>query len=160
MNDVFAGHAPAGRKPAISGIVAGLGLRRAASADEIVSLIDATLAECGYDRADLAALATLDGKLVHPALRAVAKELDLPLLGLPESDLRHPVPNPSERVARHIALPSVAEASALAFGPLLAEKRRSANATCALSRWTGPYAASISSAFSAASILSTSSAGP
>ncbi|ODT70619.1 MAG: hypothetical protein ABS75_12160 [Pelagibacterium sp. SCN 63-23] len=160
MNDVFAGHLPAGREAARSGIVAGLGLRHGASADELVRLIDLTLAECRYERTDLAALATLAHKQAHPALQAVAAQLGVPLLGLPENDLRHGVPNPSERVAQHIDLPSVAEASALAFGPLLVEKRRSANATCALSLWTGPYSAPISSAMTAASIVSTSSAGP
>ncbi|WP_330998259.1 cobalamin biosynthesis protein [Devosia faecipullorum] len=138
----------------------GLGARFCAGPEEILHLLDATLAEAGLDRHDLAALATLDGKQSHPALRSVADRLALPLLAVPPQDLPRDVPNPSPHVTHYLALPSVAEASALAFGPLLVEKRRSANATCALSRWTPPYALPTSSAASAASTLSTSSAGP
>lgn len=141
-------------------IIVGLGARFCAGPEEILQLLDASLAEAGMDRDDLAALATLDGKQSHPALRSLADLLALPLLAVPPMDLPRDVPNPSPRVTHYLALPSVAEASALAFGPLLLEKRRSANATCALSRWAQPYALPTSSAVSAASMLSTSSAGP
>lgn len=156
MNDNFAGDRLSGQSLAISGIVAGLGVRQAATRDEILTLLDVALAEVGSDRSQLAALTTLEGKQAHPALRAAAHWLDIPLLALPETMMRRPVPNPSQPVQGHLGLPSVAEAACLAFGPLVLEKRRSANATCALSR----YGAPISSAASAASILSTSNVGP
>ena len=148
-----------GQSLAVPGIVVGIGLRGRATCDEILDLVDAALDEAGYDRSHLATLVTVEGKQAHPALVALASRLDIPLLGLPQAGLRRDVPNPSERVEHHLALPSVAEAAALAFGPLLLEKRRSANATCALSQYV-LHTTSISSALSAASMLSTSSAGP
>lgn len=160
MSELSAGALLAGRMSAIPDIVVGLGARRSATCPEILLLLDEALAEAGLDREDLAALATIEGKEALPALRAAAERLALPLLGVRQRDLPQDVPNPSLRVAQFLAVPSVAEASALAFGPLLLEKRRSANATCALSRWLSPYAAPMSSAASAASRLSTSSAGP
>lgn len=156
MIDDYAGRMSIGQGPIAPGIVAGLGLRRAATADELLALLDSALAEAALDRGQLAALATLEGKHAHPALRAVASRLDIPLLALPETMLHRPVPNPSRRVALHLRLPSVAEAACLALGPLLLEKRRSANATCALSLYGVP----MSSAASAAAMLSTSNAGP
>ncbi len=114
--------------------MAGLGARRDAATAEILALIEASLAAIGADAARLALLVTREALVTHPALVAAASWLGVPLLGLPESDLGTPVPNPSARVAHHLGLPSVAEAAALSYGPLLVEKRRSANATCALSR--------------------------
>lgn len=159
MSDYSAGLSPAAQLPISPHIVAGIGLRRAASRDEILALLAAALTETGLDRGHLAALATLDGKAAHPAIVSAARWLDVPVLALPPSALRRPVPNPSARVARHLGLHSVAEAAAASFGPLLAEKQRSANVTCALSRLAPAYAP-ISRAASALSTLSTSTAGP
>ncbi|QQR38210.1 cobalamin biosynthesis protein [Devosia rhizoryzae] len=134
-------------------IVVGLGARAQATTDDVLALIDAVLAEHDLHRNQIAACITLRRKCTHPALIEAAKRLGVPLLGVEEDELAHAVPTPSAIVLKHIALPSVAEAAALTAGPLIAEKRSSANVTCALSRQL-PMAAS------AASTLSTSRAGP
>ena len=158
MSEVSASPTLADSISARSGIVAGLGVRSRASCEEVLALLDGCLAEAGSGRADLAALVTLERKQAHPALRVLAAKLGIPLLALPDAAMGRPVPNPSERVQRHLGLPSLAEAAALAFGPLLVEKRRSANATCALSRAYPSDGASALSASSTASISATSSA--
>ena len=138
------------------GLVAGIGLRAAATSAELLDLLDACLAVASHRRHDLVALATLSARAGHPALLALAEQLAVPVLSLARDDLSSGVPNPSPRVAALIDVPAVAEAAALAFGPLIVEKRRSANGTCALSA----YLPGRSSASIAASTLATSSAGP
>lgn len=141
------------------GIVAGIGLRLQASTQDVLTLLDACLAAASLVRRDLVALASSDRKATHPALREAASMLGLPLLTLPSHAMSGAVPNPSSRVAVAIGLPSVAEAAALSFGPLLLEKQRGANVTCALSSYN-PATSGSSSASMAAATLSTSSAGP
>lgn len=158
MIDDSVGHVPAQRALTRSGIIAGLGLREQASIADVLALIDTCLALKGLDRQDLVALTSLDRKSGHPALQQASAILDLPVLPLRANALAEAVPNPSGRVSTAIGLPSIAEAAALAFGPLLLEKQRGANVTCALSRYAP--GASRSSASSAASTLATSSAGP
>lgn len=160
MNGDSTGAVPAQAGWVGSGIVAGVGLRQQAQPGEIIDLLDATMSEAGFTRADLTGLATLAQKAAHPALCAVAVQLELPILALAEDALSRPVPNPSNRVASFLGLTSVAEAAALAYGPLLMEKRRSANATCALASVLPGYGATMSSAAMASSMLSTSRAGP
>lgn len=140
-----------------SRLVAGIGLRASASASDVLELLDACLAAVHARRADLAGLATLDLRSTHPQLLAVAGLLELPLLPLSADRLDPAAPNPSSRVADLAGVPSVAEAAALAFGPLVLAKQRSANVTCALARYSP---ADRSSAPIAASTLATSSAGP
>lgn len=115
-------------------LVAGIGVRRTATVDEIHALLAQTLSEVGADERRLAMLVTRSVLVDHAALQAVAARLDLPLVGLPDAELRTAGPTPSARVASLSGLPSVAEAAALAYGTLLAPKRRSANATCALAQ--------------------------
>lgn len=142
------------------GIVAGIGARGSATTEDVLHLLDACLGDVGFGRNGVVALATLDRKAAHPALQQAAAVLGIPVLAVPQDGLRAPGPNPSALVTRYIGVPSVAEAAALAFGPLLMEKRRGANVTCALSQHLPDYAMPISSAVNAASTLSTSSAGP
>ena len=139
-----------------SGLVAGIGLRAQTRIQDVMAFLDACLASAVARRSDLVALATLESKARHPALVAAAEQLGLPVFALPPPALLRGVPNPSDRVAGLVDIPSVAEAAALAFGPLVLEKQRGANLTCALSR----YVPGRSSAASAASMLATSSAGP
>lgn len=139
------------------GLVAGIGLRASASADDLLILLDACLLAVSAGRADLVALTTLQTRSGHPAIAAVASLLGVPVLALPPGDLHPDAPNPSSRIAGLVGVPSVAEAAALAFGPLVLSKQRSANLTCALARYAP---ADKCSASSAASTLATSSAGP
>lgn len=137
-------------------LVAGIGVRQTATADELHALLAQTLSEVGADERRLAMLVTRSVLVDHPALQAVAARLDLPLVGLPDDELRTASPNPSARVEALTGLPSVAEAAALAYGPLLAPKHRSASATCALAQRL--YAEPMIRA-SAASTVAASTAG-
>lgn len=141
-----------------AGLVAGIGLRAGADLEQVLALIDSSLAQAQSDRSQLVALATIHGKVDHPALRAASRLLGIPVLSLAGEDLADDVPNPSPRVAATVGLASIAEAAALAFGPLVLEKQRGAGVTCALSSY-GAISSS-SRAASAASTLATSSAGP
>lgn len=157
MTISISGLRPVTELPVFPDIVVGLGARRAVGADEILALVHAALA--AQDRAPdaVAFCVTHPGKLDHPGLRAAAHALGVPLLGAGEAAFARLVPNPSPAVERLTGRASVAEAAALAFGPLLSEKSRSAGATCALACLPAPY---WPSAASAASTLSTSRAGP
>lgn len=144
---------------ATTGIVAGIGLRAGAQASDVLQLIDTCLAEAGRNRADIAALATLDRKQAHPALSQAAAALGVPVLPVAATKLSARAPNSSRRVHHHIGIGSVAEAAAMQFGALVLEKCRSANVTCALARLDRPQEVTQPSAASVASTLSTSSAG-
>jgi cobalt-precorrin 5A hydrolase/precorrin-3B C17-methyltransferase len=121
-------------------LVAGLGCERGASADEVIGLVTATLAEAGLAPQGLAALASIDIKADEPALLAAARHFKVPLRLFSAADLAgETVPTPSHYVADTVGTPSVAEAAALKAGPLLVEKRKSARATCAISRGSWPF---------------------
>ncbi len=120
-------------------IVAGIGLRALATVDAL----HAGLALIG--RVPLTALATAEDKADHPALRALADELDLPLIAVPLAALRlqtcaTTTPNQPDRYGTG----SVAEASALAAcgtGARLIRPREIAPggfATIALAEGTDP----------------------
>lgn len=141
-----------------SGIVAGIGLRQQTTPHEILVLLDLALAEARLTRGDLTALVTWEAKAGHPALCSVATLLDIPLRTVSQALLARPVPNPSARVANFIELPSVAEAAASAFGPLIVEKRHSANVTCAIARVRTDYLPESSSAANIAPMLCSSGA--
>lgn len=145
---------------ATTGIVAGIGLRAGAQGSDVLLLVDVCLAEIGFGRADIAALATLDRKQAHPALRQAAAALGVPVLPVTATELSAGAPNPSLRVHQHIGIGSVAEAAALRFGALVLEKRRSASVTCALARLGRRQSSPFLSAANAVSMLSTSSVGP
>ena len=113
-------------------VLAGIGCRRDTPAEEIVALVRNCLAEAEMPSAALVALATHTRKAGEPALHQAAAILGVPLLLLGEADLASVVPTPSELVRRHTGLPSIAEACALAAGPLLWPKRQTARVTCAL----------------------------
>lgn len=163
MGDDTAGALPGIIESLPDGVVAGLGLRNDASLREILALVETCLLSRGHVCAHLVALTTSIRKTNHPALLAAAERLRVPLLGVDDTliaAVSARVPNPSTRVAFHIGLPSVAEASALAFGPLIAPKHRSANVTCALSAFCAAQLRDLPvSTSSASSTLETSGAG-
>lgn len=96
-------------------LVVGLGCSTDAGGDEAVSLVEQTLA--GLAPSSVAAVATIERRLGHPAVAAVAARLGVPVVGLaPEALAAVPVPHPSEVVRRAVGTPSVCEAAALAAG--------------------------------------------
>ena len=106
----IAGHVP---------LIIGLGCSSAASADEIVALIAACLAEVDRDSASISAFATHIRKRDSMALAQAARHYDAPLRFLADGDLAPGVPGTCEAVAT-------------AAGPLLLGKRKSRYATCAI----------------------------
>lgn len=157
MTIMLSGQRPGTDLASFPDIVVGLGARALASVDEIVALVLAALARNGCHLSDIAFCVTHGDKLDHAGLRAAARALGVPLRAADDAAFSRLVPNPSATVERLTGRASVAEAAALAFGPLLAEKSRSASATCALARLGPSY---WPSAASAASTFATSSAGP
>ena len=69
-------------------LVVGVGCRRGATAEQILTALDQALAEQGQTRADIYALASIDLKADEPGLRAAAKILGVPLRIIPRSRIR------------------------------------------------------------------------
>jgi cobalamin biosynthesis protein CbiG len=122
-------------------LVVGAGCSLGCSADELLELIDAALADAGRSPADVQALATVDRRANEPGVREAARRRGWPLLTHTAEALGAvAVPTPSAVVAAHVGTPSVAEAAALLSaraGTLLVAKRRSAHATCAVAEVAG-----------------------
>jgi|GEM_PF-6322034 len=156
MTKASPGSAP-GRFPAPP-LVAGIGCTGRAGENEIVALVQSCLADLGLSAGGLVALASHARKAGHPGLAAAARYFGVPLLLLPPSRLAPGMPTPSPRVEAAIGVPSVAEAAAAACGKLVLQKRRSAQATCAIALASGRAQSSM--AAMAPSMLSASSAGP
>ncbi|MFI1256553.1 cobalamin biosynthesis protein [Streptomyces netropsis] len=118
----------------------GVGARRGAGVEEVVSLIARTLAEAGRGTGcvvAVVALATADAKADEAGLVAAAGRLGVPLLAYGAGELAAvPVPRPSAAALAAVGTPGVAEAAALlAAGPggvLVVGKRKSARVTCAI----------------------------
>ncbi len=127
-------------------IVAGVGLRRSAAADEIVLLVEQALRQASLRPDELSRLATIEPLAALPAFMEAAHRLSViatpvgePALAAAASGVRT---QSSRSLAAH-GVGSVAEAAALgAAGPgstLILERIASPSATCALARLeTGP----------------------
>jgi cobalt-precorrin 5A hydrolase/precorrin-3B C17-methyltransferase len=117
-------------------LVVGVGCSRGATAEEILDLVDQTLAASGLSPDCVAALATVEAKRDEPGLVDAAARRGWPLRCFAAEELaRIAVPNPSEAARRAVGTPSVAEAAALAAASVLvAPKRRSARVTAAVAR--------------------------
>lgn len=122
-------------------LVAGIGAERGVAADEVIALIEATLAAHDLAPAALAALATLDIKSDEAAFHTAAAHFGVPLRLFTPAELNHErdrLPNPSTVVEAETGTPGVAEAAALKAGELLVPKRKSRHATCAIGRAPAP----------------------
>jgi cobalt-precorrin 5A hydrolase len=125
-------------------IAAGLGCRAGCSVEQVLELLERTLAAQGRGLGDVQALCTADFKRSEPALLQAAEQLGKPLLPLPLVELQRQAGSTlshSPRIAREFGVPCVAEAAALAgaasLGPggharLLGPRLASESATCAL----------------------------
>lgn len=120
-------------------IVAGIGCRRGAAAQDVEAALRAALAHAGIAATALDAIATMDGKDREPGISTVAKKLGVRVVSLPESELKAVSARAATHSPRVLALhgvPSVAETAALAAaGPqaqLIAARRIVGGATCAL----------------------------
>ncbi len=126
-------------------LAAGVGCRRGASADEILTALRAAMGRRGLSMDSLACLASIELKASEPGLAAAAAELGLALVTFPAADLdRVQAPNPSARVKAEVGTASVAEAAALLaaggarHGRLLAPKEKHGNVTVAVALSRAP----------------------
>ncbi|NLU74763.1 cobalamin biosynthesis protein [Streptomyces sp. HNM0575] len=103
--------AAAPRPPSLA---VGIGAGRGVGGDEVIALIERTLAGAGLSLRSVTALATVDAKAGEPGLLAAADRLDLPLRTYAADVLAAvDVPNPSGAPQTAVGTPSVAEAAAL-----------------------------------------------
>jgi cobalt-precorrin 5A hydrolase len=125
-------------------IVAGVGCRKGATAEEIITAISRALHNVGLSSRAIDVIATPAAKIREPGIVGAAIELHVPLVPVSQSDLEAVgarTRTRSERVAALMGVPSVAEAAALAAaGPsasLLAARIAAGPATCALAETGG-----------------------
>ncbi|WP_188527592.1 precorrin-3B C(17)-methyltransferase [Sinisalibacter lacisalsi] len=127
--------------------VLGIGCARDADPAELEALVTDTLAANELAPGAIAAIATIDLKADEPAVNALARKLAVPLRLFTADELEAQTPrlaNPSEIVFAEVGCHGVSEAAAIAAAPgsaLAVEKRKSANATCALSQSSKPVTA-------------------
>ena len=115
-------------------IVAGIGCRRGCAAADVVAAVRMAEAVAGCE---VALLAAPDFKRAEPGLHEAAAALGLPLRFVERSRLEAVQPDCPTRSGMALAavgLASVAEAAALAFGPLILPRIVRGGATCALAR--------------------------
>jgi cobalt-precorrin 5A hydrolase / cobalt-factor III methyltransferase / precorrin-3B C17-methyltransferase len=123
----------------------GIGCARACAREELVHLAEASLAAHGLSRAAIAAVVSLELKMDEPAIHDLAAQLGVPARFFGAAELLAQTPRlatPSEAVFRETGCYGVAEGAALAAvgrdGVLVAAKRKSAHATCAIARAPAP----------------------
>ncbi len=117
----------------------GVGCARGCPPDALAALARETLAAAGRSESEVGAVVSLDLKADEAAVHALARALDAPARFFDAATLEAETPrlaNPSDVVFAEVGCHGVAEAAALAAagpdGRLVAEKRKSAQATCAL----------------------------
>ncbi len=120
-------------------IVAGVGYRSVASADEIERVVRMALGVFHLPAERLEVLATASEKATDPAFSEAARRLSVPSTGCTLDDLDRVagrVLTPSKLVLEAKGVPSIAEASALVVagrnGRLLGTRVATAQATCAI----------------------------
>ncbi|MCY4207022.1 MAG: precorrin-3B C(17)-methyltransferase [Roseovarius sp.] len=122
--------------------VVGVGCSRNADARELWDLVSDALERHGIAGGAVACVATIDIKADEPAVNEVARRLSVPLRVFSAKELEaqtKKLANPSKRVFAEVGCHGVCEGAALASGgELVAEKRKTANSTCAISRLGKP----------------------
>ena len=118
-------------------ITLGVGCARNCPPEELHDLVMGTLRDAGISPAAIHSVNTLDLKADEPAVLALSKALDRPLRLFDAAELDSlttKLANPSDVVFAEVGTHGVSEAAALAQsdGTLRVEKKKTANATCAL----------------------------
>jgi cobalt-precorrin 5A hydrolase/precorrin-3B C17-methyltransferase len=123
----------------------GVGCERGCAAEELIALAETTLAEHDLAAGAVAVVVSLDLKSDEPAVHALAARLGVPARFFTVTELRAEtsrLATPSEAVFRETGCHGVAEGAALAAvgpdGVLVAAKRKSRRATCAIARAPTP----------------------
>lgn len=129
-------------------LAVGVGCERGTDPAELSALVQETLAEAGLAPAAIAGIYSLDLKADEPAVQALAAALGVSarFFDAPRLEAETPrLATPSDAVFREVGCYGVAEGAALAAaGPkarLLAPKRKSARATCAIAIAPAPIGA-------------------
>jgi cobalt-precorrin 5A hydrolase / cobalt-factor III methyltransferase / precorrin-3B C17-methyltransferase len=119
----------------------GIGCERGCTAEELIALAEATLAEHGLAAGAVAAIVSLDLKADEPAVHELAARLAVPARFFTPADLLAEtarLATPSDTVFRETGCYGVAEGAAVAAvgpaGTLLVAKQKSRRATCAVAR--------------------------
>jgi cobalt-precorrin 5A hydrolase len=122
-------------------IVAGIGFRHSASADEIVSLVEQAVAHAALCDDGLKQLATIQALAALPAFTEASRRLAVTGIAIDDAAMRSAAPRVLTHSARSLAahgVGSVAEAAALAAGGsearLILKRISSASVTCALAQ--------------------------
>jgi cobalt-precorrin 5A hydrolase/precorrin-3B C17-methyltransferase len=123
----------------------GVGCERGVASNELIGLVDSTLARHGLARDAIACVVSLDLKAAEPAVHALAENLGVPARFFSAARLEAEAPrlaHPSAQVFAATGCHGVAEGAALAaVGPaglLVVAKTKSARATCAFARAPEP----------------------
>jgi len=124
-------------------LVVGVGCDTSCEPKELVDHVVAQLSRVGLSPSSVGWVATVDRRSGHPAILALAEQLDAAVVAFPPDELaKVPVANPSPAVERAIGTPSVAEAAALMAGGdqavLVSAKHASTHSTVALVRRRRP----------------------
>ncbi|HWK47014.1 MAG TPA: cobalamin biosynthesis protein [Stellaceae bacterium] len=129
----------------VPALAIGVGCRPGCSADEIIALIETSIALAGRPGHRLAGLFTSADRGREAGLIEAARRLGCGLVGFAHARLmaeQDRLDSPSATVLRAIGVPSVAEAAALAAsgpdGILVVPKLRSAAVTCAIALMERP----------------------
>jgi len=116
----------------------GVGCARNADPEELWALVCETLDDAGIAQGAVACVASIDLKGDEPAMNEVARRLGVPLRLFTAAELEthaDKLVNPSEVVFAEVGCHGVSEGAALACADVLvAPKRKTANATCAVAR--------------------------
>ncbi|SHL62510.1 cobalt-precorrin 5A hydrolase / precorrin-3B C17-methyltransferase [Roseovarius marisflavi] len=120
----------------------GLGCARGCDTEEMWALVSDTLTEAGIAPGAVACVASIDLKADEGAMNEVARRLGVPFRLFTAAELEEQaarLANPSEVVFAEVGCHGVCEGAALAVGgDLVVPKRKTANATCALTRSAEP----------------------
>ncbi|GAB7022078.1 cobalt-precorrin 5A hydrolase [Salidesulfovibrio brasiliensis] len=119
-------------------LVMGIGCRRGAERDEILTLIHETLRDARLSLKSVTGIASVEAKRHEAGLLEAARELGLDIEFYPSETLAEvDAPSPSEFVLDVIGTPSVCEAAAIlgsGGGALVIPKKKSKKATLAVAR--------------------------
>ena len=128
-------------------LVLGIGCERGASGAEALELALESLAQAGLSPAAVGLVASIDVKADETAVHQVADHFGCPARFFDAATLEAETPrlkHPSDIVFAEVGCHGVAEGAALAAvgaaGELIAEKRKSRRATCAIGRAPRPFA--------------------
>lgn len=127
-------------------LVLGIGCERGAGGDEALALALDTLAQAGLSHASVGLVASIDVKADEAAVHHVARHFGCSVRVFDAATLEAETPrlkNPSDIVFAEVGCHGVAEGAALAAagvsGELIAEKRKSKRATCAIAEAVEPF---------------------